>query len=249
MSRNRFVSLFFLASLLAVSCKDEMPEGFVPTVGNLAVEPADSSGQYNGHAFVDLGLSVNWATCNVGAANHLQPGDYFAWGELQPKQCYDWDTYRWMTPGYHTSYGCSKYQVPDREFKGVWYDGFTFIGDNQITLQPSDDAATVNWGGHWRLPTQSELAELRKSCHWTWDADSKGYRVVGPSGLVLFLPAAGTYSDAELRDFPESCFYPSSMIDNRSTMYIHGVYFNATDCDLTRRSRFFGHVVRAVFDK
>ena len=131
----------------------------------------------NYHAYVDLGLSVKWATTNVGAETPEQYGDYFAWGETEPKEVYDWSTYKWCD---RTENNMTKYNATD---------GLT-------TLLPEDDAATVNWGGEWRMPTKEELAELRLSC--TWEPATingvKGAKVTGPNGNSIFIPLGGSYN-------------------------------------------------------
>ena len=112
----------------------------VVVVFSVGCKKADipESGAYNGHEFVNLGLSSGtlWATCNVGADNPEDYGDYFSWGETQPKAAYNDSNYIYSQGGYNqfTKY-CTK---PEFGF-----NGFT---DNLKTLQPSDDAATVNWG-------------------------------------------------------------------------------------------------------
>ena len=118
-----------------------------------------NNGTYNGHDYVDLGLrsSTLWATCNVGADNPGDYGDHFAWGETQPKAAYTDSNYIYSKGGYNqfTKY-CTK-----SEFG---FNGFT---DNLKTLQPSDDAATVNWGEGWRTPTIDEWVELVTKCSHT----------------------------------------------------------------------------------
>lgn len=138
---------------------------------------------------VDLGLSVMWATCNVGASSPEEYGDYFAWGEVEPKEVYSWETYKYCD-GTYTSF--TKYCV-----KGAYgKDGFV---DNKIVLDSEDDAATVNWGNSWRMPTRVELKELHEKCIWTWTTLNgiNGYRVTGPNGNSIFLPAAGTMLGSE----------------------------------------------------
>ena len=124
----------------------------------------------NGHEYVDLGLSVKWATCNVGADNPWDYGDYFAWGETEPKNNYDWDTYKWGNG--RNNYTYNKYNNDET------YDTV----DNKLTLESQDDAATANWGGAWRMPTVNELKALLDSCYWEWtasynDKSVKGYIV------------------------------------------------------------------------
>ena len=131
---------------------------------------------------VDLGLSVLWATCNVGASSPEDYGDYFAWGETQPKEQYYWTTYKYCN-------GASRTLLKYCSDSSYGNNGFT---DNKIMLESVDDAATVNWGGSWRMPTDEEMIELREQCTWIWITQNgvKGYKVVGPNGNLIFLPAA-----------------------------------------------------------
>ncbi len=119
---------------------------------------------------VDLGLSVKWASCNVGATQPWEYGGYYAWGETEEKSEYT-----------------------DRSY--IHYDDkvnyITHLGTNIAGTQY--DVATVKWGGTWRMPTEIELIELVNKCTWTWTAINgvSGYRVTGPNGNSIFLPAAG----------------------------------------------------------
>lgn len=127
------------------------------------------------HEAVDLGLSVKWATCNVGATSPSDYGDYFAWGETEPKDNYSDNTYKWCRgEDYITKY-CT-----DKKYGTV---------DNKTVLDSEDDVARVKWGGKWRMPTREEFKELVDKCRWIWAKD--GYNVTGPSGRSIFLPAAG----------------------------------------------------------
>lgn len=121
------------------------------------------------HEYVDLGLSVKWATCNIGASKPEDYGCYFAWGETSPKEVYDDDTFF------------------DNKHEKYNNEG------GKTVLDLEDDAAHVNWGGSWRMPTIVELDELCTKCTWKWGSKNgvKGYTVVGPNGNALFLPAAG----------------------------------------------------------
>ena len=134
------------------------------------------------HEYVDLGLSVKWATCNVGADSPEDYGDYFAWGEVEPKEVYYWETYKYGIDYVELTKYCSE------SYYGK--DGFT---DSKIVLDPEDDAATANWGGAWRMPTKTEQDELRDRCTWTSTRQNSvsGYKVTGPNGNSIFLPAAG----------------------------------------------------------
>ena len=133
----------------------------------------------NGHEYVDLGLSVKWATCNVGASKPEEYGDYFAWGETQPKDYYDWSTYKWCNGSYDT---LTKYNTNSS-------DGTV---DNKTTLDLSDDAARANWGGSWRMPTSAEQDELCNNCTWTCTKINgvEVYKVTSNiNGNFIFLPS------------------------------------------------------------
>ncbi len=141
-----------------------------------------TTGTENGHDWVSLGLpsGTKWATCNVGATSPEKYGNYYAWGETEPKETYSWNTYKY---GDGTTF--SKYNTTD----------------GKTTLEASDDAATTNWGSAWRMPTDGEWTELREQCEWKWTDSYQttgvaGYWVTGKNGNTIFLPAAGfRYSD------------------------------------------------------
>ena len=144
------------------------------------------SGRINGHEWVDLGLSVKWATCNVGANNPEEYGDYFAWGETGQKRSYEWKNLKYCSkkPGIFSDAKFSKY-VAESKHGSV---------DSKTRLELSDDAARVNWGGSWRMPTKAEQDELRMQCSWQWTTVNghNGYRVTSKrNGRSIFLPAAG----------------------------------------------------------
>ena len=138
------------------------------------------------HEYVDLGLSVKWATCNVGATKPEEYGDYFAWGETQPKTTYNLSTYKWCNGSYDTQ---TKYCT----------DSYYGTVDNKTTLDLSDDAACANWGGSWRMPTKAEQDELRENCIWTWTTQNgvNGYKVTSKNGNSIFLPAASYRNDRD----------------------------------------------------
>lgn len=132
-------------------------------------EGSDSMGNIQGHDYVDLGLpsGVKWATCNIGANVPEGYGEYFAWGETSPKSEY-------------TEENCTTYGVIIKEYLFV-------------TAKEQYDAAAVNWGGTWRVPTRLELTELLEKCKWEWTAQNgvNGYKVTGLNGNSIFFPAAG----------------------------------------------------------
>ena len=130
-----------------------------------APDPTLTSGEV-----VDLGLSVYWASCNLGASKPEEYGNYYAWGETSPKSDYTTDNYSY----YNSS--TTEYINIGSEISGTEYD-----------------AAHVNLGGDWRMPTKDEMQELKSKCTWKWIQISgiNGYQVTGPSGKSIFLPAAG----------------------------------------------------------
>ena len=157
--------------------------------------PADSS---NGHEYVDLGLSVKWAAMNLGASKVSDCGGHYAWGETGNKDDYTWSTYKYGT----SADALSKYSYTD----------------NGIALQAADDAAHVNWGGAWRMPTGAEWEELcdRCNCTWEWTSveETPGYRVTskkaGYTDKSIFLPAAGYYRGSSIEGAGSSGYYWSS---------------------------------------
>ena len=151
------------------------------------------------HEYVDLGLSVMWATCNVGAGKPEDYGDYYAWGELKPKESYTWENYRFRIRGYDEgSVRLSKYT--SIYFTGLYDENGISIADDKTQLDLEDDVAHVRWGGNWRLPTDEEMNELIDSCTWTWTTLNgvKGCRVTsnrsGYTDRSIFLPATGKYA-------------------------------------------------------
>jgi hypothetical protein len=136
---------------------------------------------HNGHEFVDLGLSVKWATCNMGASKPEEYGDYFAWGEISPKNEYDIKNYKWSNGKYD---GITKY-CANVDFG---------IIDNQRDLDLADDVVHIKWGGKWRIPTKEELIELIEKCIWKWIIINGicGYEIMSKkTGHSIFIPAAG----------------------------------------------------------
>ena len=202
--------------------------------------PTPTPGQLNGHAYVDLDLPSGtlWATCNVGAETPEGYGNYYAWGETTPKSYYDWSNYRWCNGSQYT---ITKY-CNNLSYS---YDGSL---DNLMTLEASDDAATVNWGSGWRTPTEDEIVELRSNCTVTQVTQNgvAGHLFTARNGNAIFMPAAG--------------FSHSGYVD---TGGVHGLYWTSTLCstiapwryciDLDNSAlvpdgggRYFGQTVRPV---
>ena len=190
------------------------------------------------HEYVDLGLPSGtlWATTNVGATNPEEYGDYFAWGETEPKDVYDWSTYKWCN-GSETT--LTKYCT----------DSYYGTVDNKTELEPEDDAATVNWGSLWRMPSQEQIKELVDNCTWSWTTRNgmNGRLVTGPNGNTLFLPAAGFRSGNSLSQAGSRGTYWSLSLfemDDDAPLYLH---FNSDEYGLYYGSmRITGLTVRPV---
>ena len=195
------------------------------------------SGTENGYAWVDLGLSVVWATMNVGASSPEEHGGYYAWGETEPKEVYDWSTYKWCN-GSSTS--LTKYNTNSN-------NGTV---DNKTQLELTDDAAYINWGGNWRMPTDAEMTELREQCTWTWTTQNgeNGYKVTSKSNAnSIFLPAAGYRGGNSFINVGNSGFYWSSSL--RTDSPYGAWYVSVSYLGNVRRGndyRYSGHSVRPV---
>ena len=152
-------------------------------------EGCEPDGEIAGYYYVDLGLpsGVKWATCNVGASSPEDYGDYFAWGETSPKAEYTWEN--------SVTFG---EQMSD------------------ISGNAQYDAATANWGGSWRMPTNDEMQELVDHCEWEWTEVNgvNGSRVIGPNGSCIFLPAAGARGGSSLYNDGDHGYYWSSTPDD-----------------------------------
>ena len=175
--------------------------------------------KYNGHEYVDLGLSVKWATCNVGANKPEDYGNYYAWGETSTKSSYTYDNSK--------TYGK---QMSDIKGKSRY------------------DAARANWGGTWRLPTEAELEELKNKCTWKWTTQNgvKGCKVTGPNGNSIFLPAAGYRDRSSLFDDGEYGYYWSSTPDEKASNFACRLSFSSSEHYVFYGLRDNGKSVRPV---
>lgn len=143
-----------------------------------------TTGTKNGYEWVDLGLSVKWATCNVGANKPEEYGDYFAWGEINSKEVYTLSTYIWSNGASNLSSSSLTKYNNDKNLGSV---------DYKMQLELSDDAARAHWGGSWRTPSIAEWRDLWTFCSWKWTTQNgvNGYKVTSKNGNSIFLPAAG----------------------------------------------------------
>lgn len=202
---------------------------------------------------VDLGLSVKWASFNLGASAPEEYGDYFAWGETEPyyisqepliwkkgkEAGYDWASYKWCMGDENTM---TKY-CSDSEYG---YNGFT---DTKTVLDPEDDAASVNLGGNWRMPTHDEWLELRSSCTWTWTTQNgvNGRQVTGPNGNSIFLPAAGEWLRTVLAPAGSAGnYWSSSLYSDRPNGALYARFFSGNVFG-NIFNRYYGFSVRPVY--
>ena len=184
----------------------------------------------NGHDYVDLGLSVKWATCNVGATKPEQSGSYFAWGETESRSYFDTDIYKWGW-GYITKYNDE---------------------DDLTELELSDDAAHVKWGGNWRMPTRAEFDELLTNCVWSlpFQNDVEWCKVTSKiNGNSIILPYSGYWSGNNIERRTCCCYWSSSLHpkgfgDNRSAWHLC-VGFSIS-FDMISIARYYGMPIRPV---
>ena len=180
-------------------------------------------GAHNGHGWVDLGLSVKWATCNLGASRPEEAGDYYAWGEINTKAIYTEDN-------------SESYRSKDQKW-------------NNIGGTSEYDAARANWGGSWRLPTLAEFKELIDNCDWTWTTLNKGYKVTSKkNGQSIFLPAAGHRDGGTLcygGDYGN--YWSSTSLGSYGKDAFYG-WFRKDTKDVSAISRYYGKSVRPVLD-
>ena len=181
-----------------------------------------TTGTINGHDWVDLGLpsGTKWATCNVGASQPHQYGNYYAWGETSTKSEYTMENYR--TLGANIS--------------------------NDISGNSSYDAARANWGGSWRMPTYGEMKELKNNCTWTWTTQNgvNGMRVTGPNGNSIFLPAAGYCCGSSRYGVGEYGLYWNSFRSETTPTQASCLHFYSGYHGTPLVSRSCGHTVRPV---
>lgn len=192
----------------------------------------------NKHEAVDLGLSVKWATCNVGANRPEEYGGYYAWGETNEKSEYLWSNYKWVNfkKSLITKYCSDSWEGKD---------------DDKITLELSDDVAYVKWGGKWRMPTSEELAELMDcDVEWTSVNGVAGCRMIGPNGNSIFLPAAGYRKGTDFYNRGSSgCYYSATRDERFGNFNISFFLFYDENWGWDNNGkRFLGLTVRPVID-
>ena len=213
--RTTLLAAMCLISLSFVSCGGDDDDE----------ESSEESANY-----VDLGLSVYWAKCNVGASKKSDYGYYFAWAETETKDDYNYDS-------------SVSFMENISDFSGSYLY----------------DAARVNLGGKWRTPTLEEFEELIENCTWYWSKNSgvSGYLVEGKNGNTIFLPAAGFMSEGNINyRGGNTCYWTSTPYINteysvESLNYTYAYMFIGNDEEYWSNQffRYYGLTIRPVMSK
>jgi len=216
-------------------------DGQVITVTANMTLYAQWSNTINGHEWVDLGLpsGLLWATCNVGADIPEAYGNYYSWGETQPRagNAYCWENYVYANgSGTKLKKYCNQPNFGN--------NGFT---DNFRTLLPEDDAATANWGNGWRMPTETEFRELYENCEMAWTTQNhvQGRLFTASNGNSIFMPAAGRYwSGLAITVGSRGSYWSSSLYTFSPNCAWHFDF--TTGYDMETLERCYGLTVRPV---
>lgn len=172
MSRNIIISIVALTFGLPINALADTPQ---------PPAPSEPDGIIGGHEYVDLGLPSGtlWATYNVGASSPYEKGQYFAWGEVDPREDFSWENYKFYE-GYEDDPVNGPYVVLEN------------IGNDICGTEY--DAARHQWGNGWRLPNEQERYELRMLCWHNGLSEEhgvRGVRIYGPNEHSIFLPVCG----------------------------------------------------------
>ena len=183
------------------------------------------------HEYVDLGLpsGLKWATCNVGANSPEEYGNYYAWGEVVTKT--------------YSSSNCPTDGLTTSQLQAQGY----IDGEGNLTAQY--DAATLNWGGNWRMPTKAEMQELIDNCTWEWTKQNgvNGYKVTGPNGNSIFLPVAG-FSGSSFSNVGSNGYYWASTPNGSDSRHAYYLFFGSSLQDMRSHYRDYGRSVRPVLE-
>ena len=214
------VSMNLFSQGFRVYTKDGQSQEYV-------VEDVDSIVFFDSQEAVDLGLSVKWATCNLGASSPEEYGGYYSWGETEEKSCYDWTTYEYYKDASYTNIGSN--------ISGTQYD-----------------VVRAKLGGNWRMPTVSEMEELVNNCTWTWTTLNgvNGQFVTAPNGNSIFLPAAGYryYTGSPTANSSYGYYWSATLYEDSSFGdKAHYLSFGkGTRYTHTNEKRIYGYTIRPV---
>ena len=192
------------------------------------------------HEWVDLGLPSGtlWATCNVGASSPEEYGDYFAWGEIEKKSKYSWNTYKYCEG---TKYSITKYCA----------ESHYGVVDNRITLEAIDDAAIVNKGDEWQMPSREQYEELYNDDYttttWVNQNGVTGLSIISKTnGKSIFLPAAGFYNGSSLVYQTNVGGYWSRSLQIDLSYCAYSLYFSTNNVYTFGENRYVGKTIRPV---
>ena len=172
---------------------------------------------HNGYEYVNLGLSVNWASYNLGETPPYSLAQYFAWGEIIDK-------------------------LEFKKSKSITYKQKNLF---EISADPGYDAASAKMKGRWRMPTKREIQELIEKCNWVWNAQKKGYDVIGPNGNSIFIFATYMIRGSYLhKDVYDTVLWSSSSTDDKSACVL---WFNENTVIEKTVERHIGACIRPVF--
>ena len=229
MKHIKFLHCFLLSFLLLgfFSCsKDDDTQWEEPITPESPDGPQEPEKKYhNGYEYIDLGLSSGtmWAAYNVGATSPEGYGNYYAWGETTTKSDYSESSYQYHNGSVYVNIGSN--------ISGTQYD-----------------VARTQWGGSWRMPTKAEFQELIDRCTWTWTTynNVKGYKVTGPNGNSIFLPAAGLRYGTELYYRGSHGYYWSGSLNESYQSYTYRLDFSSGGRRVGFIFREYGYTVRPV---
>ena len=193
------------------------------------------------HEYVDLGLPSGtlWATMNIGAFSLEDDGDFFSWGEVRSKKIYSLSNYMLGKGDDNDEESLTPTKYND--------DPKYSVVDSLYTLSTDDDAAFVEWGTEWRMPTYADFLELIKNCKWKWKKinGNYGYKVKAKNGNWIFLPAAGLrYNDQH--DYRDESFYWTSTLYEKNSQAARLLYFNSKIKEMMAANRCSGCTIRPV---
>lgn len=176
---------------------------------------------------IDLGLSsgLKWASCNLGATKPEEFGDYYAWGETEKKESYDWSTY------IHCDGTAKSCHDLGGDISGTSYD-----------------VAHAKWGGTWRMPTNEEMKELIDECKHKWVQvnDVYGIRFTGPNGNSIFLPATGYRNAANLQSQDnQGCYWLGTSLSTYN-FFAYSLKISSEVVNTNSMYRYYGLCVRPV---
>lgn len=233
--------------------------GTVILASVFGVKSLQHKGTSNGYEWVDLGLSVKWATCNLGATNSEDYGSCFAWSEVSQKDNYDWSSLKYYKGNdtLDVERFSNKNEVHDDirikfiiVHKFSKYKLYSYsLGVDKAILDMSDDAANVNWGGKWRMPTEEEFNELIDKCVWTWTTRNGKYGYEVRSKVnenSIFLPAAGYNINDELSGADTFGKYWSSSLKTENEECAHNLSFMSDSFEIETSWRCNGFSIRPV---